>query len=132
MVNQDEKEKGLRAILNFGHTIGHAIEKCTQYNVFTHGEAVSIGMLGAFLISYKLQKIDEEYFNFARKLLDSYGFNFRIPKNISPDKILDALSYDKKVKDGKNRFVLPVEYAQVEIFDDIASDIIMDSIEELY
>ena len=132
VVKQDEKENGLRSILNFGHTIGHAIEKCTQYNIFTHGEAVSIGMRGAFCISYKLKKINDEYFNFANNILSSYGFNFKIPENISPDKIFEALSYDKKVKDGNIRFVLPVGYADVEIFDNIASDIIMESIKELY
>lgn len=132
VVEQDEKEKGLRVILNFGHTIGHAIEKCTNYNIFKHGEAVAIGMKAVFMISLALGKINEEYYNFATDLLKSYKFDFKIPKNISPEQIADALSYDKKVQNGCVRFVLPVGYAKVEIFNDISREIIENTLKELY
>ena len=132
VVNQDEKENGLRAILNFGHTIGHAIEKCTNYNMFTHGEAVAIGMKAAFLLSLKLQKISNDYFDFAMKLLEAYGLNFVIPENIKSEKIYEALAYDKKVKQGHIRFVLPIEYAAVEIFTDIEKELVLEVINELY
>ncbi|MCQ2957450.1 MAG: 3-dehydroquinate synthase [Candidatus Gastranaerophilales bacterium] len=133
VVNQDEKEKGLRAILNFGHTIGHSIEKCTNYNTFTHGEAVAMGMKGALLISLKLNKIDKNYFDFATGLLNSFGLlNYKIPQNVSIENLLDSLKFDKKVKNGNVRFVLPVGYCEVEIFDDVSKDIIEDVLKELY
>ena len=132
VVNQDEKEKGLRAILNFGHTIAHAIEKVTQYSIFTHGEAVAIGMRAIFKISLKLGKISSEYYDFANNLLDVYGFDYKVPNVVSPQSLLEALSYDKKVQNGKVRFVLPVEYGKVEVLDDISSELILDVIKELY
>ena len=132
VVKQDEKENGLRAILNFGHTIGHAIEKCTDYKVFTHGEAVAIGMKGAFLLSLKLNKIQQDYFEFAKKLLELYSLDYKIPSNIEPDNIFKALFYDKKVKNGSLRFVLPVDYASVGVFSDVSPEIITEVIKELY
>ncbi|MDD3594151.1 MAG: 3-dehydroquinate synthase [Candidatus Gastranaerophilales bacterium] len=131
VVNKDEKENGLRAVLNFGHTIAHSIEKCTNYNIFNHGEAVAIGIRGAFAISKKLNKIDDEYYNFAMNLLDSYGLKYTIPKNIAANKLIDALSYDKKIQNGKVRFVLPVAYGDVEIFDDIERILIEEILNEL-
>lgn len=132
VVAQDEKEKGLRAILNFGHTIGHAIEKVTNYYVYTHGEAIAMGMKAVFLISKSLKKIDDMYFDFGIKLLDAYGLNFKLSKDIKESDILNALIYDKKVHNGKVRFVLPVAYAEVGIFDDINQDVIESALKELY
>ncbi len=132
VVNQDETEKGLRMILNFGHTIGHAIEKVTNYKLFTHGEAVAIGIKGAFLISTKLGKVSSEYFNFAQELLNAYGLNFKLPKEIQITGITNALLYDKKVQNGKVKFVLPVGYGSVEILDNIDSEIVSEVIKELY
>ena len=132
VVNQDEKEMGLRAILNFGHTIGHAVEKTTNYALFTHGEAVAIGMRAAFLLALKLNKISVEYFDFAQKLLKSYDLDFKLPKDIPAEKILEALIYDKKVKNGQVRFVLPVDYATVEICSNIDETIVLAVIKELY
>ncbi|MCR4881924.1 MAG: 3-dehydroquinate synthase [bacterium] len=132
VVEQDEKEKGLRSVLNFGHTIGHAIEKCTQYKVFTHGEAVAIGMKAVFMIALNLGKINTEYYDFAVDLLKSYELDFKIPKEVTVAQLADALSFDKKVKDGKVRFVLPVGYAKAEIFDDIDLQVIEGTLKELY
>ena len=132
VVAKDEKENGIRAILNFGHTIGHAIEKATEYNFFTHGEAISIGMKGAFLISLKLKKISKDYFDFAQSILDRYNFVQKISENVQAENIFQAISYDKKIKNGKLRFVLPVDYAQVKLFENIESELIFNVIKELY
>ena len=132
VVEQDEKEKGLRTILNFGHTIGHAIEKCTQYKIFTHGEAVAIGMKAVFMLALRLGKIHEEYYNFAFDLLKSFELDFKIPQNISVQQIFDALIYDKKVKNGIVRFVLPVAYAEVEMIENVDEDLVKDVLKELY
>jgi len=132
VVNQDEKEKGLRAILNFGHTIGHSIEKVTNYSVYTHGEAIAIGMKGIFLIARRMNKIDDTYLNFALNLLASFGLSFKINSDINSDDIFKSLYYDKKVKNGKLRFVVPTAYASVEVLDNVDDDIIADTIKELY
>lgn len=132
VVEQDEKEKGLRAILNFGHTIGHAIEKCTNYNQFTHGEAVVMGMKAVFIMALAMGKINEEYYKFSLDLLKSYKLDFKIPQNISTEQIMDALLYDKKVQNGAVRFVIPVGYAKVEIFNNVNKNVIENALKELY
>lgn len=132
VVNQDEKEKGLRVILNFGHTLAHSIEKTTNFSHFTHGEAVAIGIRGAFLIAKKTNKINKDYFEYAINLLDKYKLNYKIPSNIKQEMILDNLIYDKKVQNGQIRFVLPTGYGIVEIFNNIESTIILQTINELY
>lgn len=124
VVNQDEKETGLRAILNFGHTVGHAIEKCTQYKSFTHGEAVAMGMVGVLEISKSRGLIDEKYYTQGLKLLCDYGLNYKLPENLTHEQLADAMTLDKKVINGKIRFVLPVGYGKVEIFNDVDFDTI--------
>lgn len=119
VVNQDEKEAGLRAVLNFGHTIGHAIEKCSNYENFSHGNAVAIGMKGVFFIAHKKNLIHEIYLQSSLNLIDMYGLDYKIPKNIKQDELVKAMLVDKKVLAGKTRFVLPVDTAKVEIFSDI-------------
>lgn len=132
VVNQDEKEKGLRAILNLGHTIGHAIERCTNYNAFTHGEAVAMGLKGALILSKKLNLIDQNYLKSSLDLINTYDLEYRIPQNTSPQDIFDAMMHDKKVDSGKKRLILPTEEANVKIFDDIEDSLILSVIEELY
>jgi 3-dehydroquinate synthase len=132
VVSKDEKESGLRAILNLGHTIGHAIEKCTHYEIFTHGEAIAMGLKAVFFISKDSKLINEIYFNEALDLLKIYELDYKIPKNILIDDIIKSLSNDKKVLNGKVRFVLPTGRAQVEIFENIDEKIVEKAIRELY
>lgn len=132
VVYQDEKETGLRAILNLGHTIGHAIEKSTNYEQFTHGEAVAIGLKGAFLLSRNLEKIDENYLQSALELIKNYDLEYKIPRNITIDSILQSMAYDKKVIASKKRFVLPVKKAGVEIFNNIKDEEICSILSLLY
>ena len=129
VVTQDEHELGLRAILNLGHTIGHAIEKITSYKKFTHGEAVALGIVGAFELSFAKSLIEAEYFEEAKKLLKLYEIvpNF----NINAQKIAKATTYDKKVKDSKVRFVLPCSHAEVEIFDNVTEKEIVMAIKKI-
>lgn len=132
VVNQDEKEAGLRAVLNLGHTIGHAIEKCSNYENMTHGQAIAIGMKGAFYIAEKKELINSEYLNSSLNLLENYGLNYKISKNITIPDLLDAMLLDKKVLSSKVRFVLPVGKAKVDIFSDIKKEIIISALERLY
>jgi 3-dehydroquinate synthase len=132
VVNQDEKEAGLRAILNFGHTIGHSIEKCSGYKNYSHGQAVAIGMRGAFYIAKEKDLITEEYFNLSLNLINNYGLGYKISNNIMIKDLMEAMLVDKKVLAGKIRFILPVNCAEVSIFSDIDNEIIYRALEKLY
>lgn len=129
VVSQDEKESGLRVILNLGHTIGHAIEKITNYKKYTHGEAVVLGMLGAFQIAFDKKFIDENYLKEAVDLISQYEI---IPKsNLDSKKIAKATIYDKKVVDSKVRFILPVSPYEVDICDTVTQDEIIKAINKI-
>lgn len=104
VVELDEKEAGLRAILNFGHTIGHAIESATNYKTYLHGEAISIGMVCAAKISKELDLLNEMWTRRIEKILTRAGLPTKHSLDI--DKIVKKLAFDKKVSEGKVRFVL--------------------------
>ena len=114
VVTHDEKEAGLRAILNFGHTFGHAIERMAGYGHYTHGEAVAIGMRMALHLSSALHP------GLNRKRGDAIVKNipiFNTRPALSPDALIDAMITDKKTLAGKLRFVLldTIGHAYVEI-----------------
>ena len=113
VVAKDEKEQGLRKILNFGHTLGHAIEKVTNYKKYTHGEAVAIGMNFAIALACKKGLISEEYKNQSFELIKKYNLIGKTPK-FNQKKLVDAMYSDKKVEDGKIKFILPTQKASVE------------------
>jgi 3-dehydroquinate synthase len=106
IVSQDEKEGDLRRILNFGHTLGHAIETATGYKRFLHGEAVAWGMLAATRLAVEEKTLSESEAGRIASLISSYG---PVPSlgRIPMDQIERALGIDKKVRDGKLHFVLP-------------------------
>ena len=118
IVSMDEQEKGIRAILNYGHSFGHVIENLCGYGEFLHGEAISIGMRIAGDIASEKGLWTKEESKRQNNLLLNYGLPIEIPK-IEKSKILKILMGDKKVKDGKMRFVLPTRIGNVGIFDDI-------------
>lgn len=120
VVNQDEQEKGLRAILNFGHTYAHAIEKVTNYTHFTHGEAVAIGMRFALDLAKIRNSITNDYYNAAIALLAKYALTYMLPATITNEDLMNAMMFDKKVIDNKIRFVLPVEKGKVIITSDVS------------
>ncbi len=106
VVEQDEQEGGLRAILNFGHTLGHALEGVTQYRMFTHGEAVALGMAGAALIGEEMGVTRPGDTQELMRTLQVFGFETRLPPMLSVSGILGLLSLDKKSVGGEARFVL--------------------------
>lgn len=109
VVNKDEKETGLRRVLNFGHTLGHALESITGFKKFSHGEAVVYGMFFAIYLAYKTDLINYSYYRLSTELLESYGFkNIKI-KKYNADKIIEAMKHDKKASTDKILFVLPCE-----------------------
>lgn len=106
VVEQDERESGLRAILNLGHTFGHAIETVMGYGKWLHGEAVAAGMVMAIDLSIREGRIDEEVRQRGVALLQQAGLPVIPPKDISVEQYLKAMSIDKKAVDGQIKLVL--------------------------
>jgi 3-dehydroquinate synthase len=128
VVGQDEKEAGLRAILNYGHTIGHAVESLTNYEQFVHGEAVAIGMVAAANIAAQMNLWTQAEVDRQNVLIAKAGLPTQIPPELEIDSILESLQSDKKVKAGKVRFILPTEIGKVIISDRVTPEIIDRSI----
>jgi 3-dehydroquinate synthase len=119
VVAGDEREEtGLRSVLNYGHTFCHAIESVTGYDPFLHGEAVSIGMLCASRLAERLGRVDRRFTERQQKLLAALGLPVTLPK-LNHQKLLDAMSRDKKVEHGRLRFVLPTKMGHVELVGDV-------------
>ncbi len=105
VVSKDERERGLRAILNYGHTVGHAIEAITDYRRYRHGEAVLLGMIVAARIAFQMKLLAEEEMNRQNRLLKKLGFS-PSPPDIPIRAIMEKIESDKKVRGGRLRFVL--------------------------
>ena len=122
VVGIDEKESGLRAILNYGHTFGHAIEKLTGYNMFSHGIAVSLGMRVAARAAVMLGMMDAAAESRQNALLDALGF----PKTFNADteKAWEAMAVDKKAEKGTRVYILPTRIGAVEKVTNIEKDIV--------
>ena len=107
VVSQDEYEQtGLRATLNYGHTIGHAIENVTEYTI-NHGEAVALGMSAAGQIAVKLQLWTQQEAQRQDKVISKAALTIELPPAIDLEQIIKTLKSDKKVKAGKGVFILP-------------------------
>ena len=106
IVAEDETEAGLRRVLNFGHTIGHAIEKVTGYRRFLHGEAVALGMVAAAKVSERLGACEPTDVERLESLIEGYGLPSRIPSGVDASEIASAIGFDKKVAGSKVRFIL--------------------------
>jgi 3-dehydroquinate synthase len=124
VVSKDEKESGLRAILNYGHTIGHAVESLTGYKLVTHGEAVAIGMVAAGQIAVQLQQWKPADAERQDALIQKAGLPTQLPSGIDIEAIVDALQTDKKVQAGKVRFVLPTQVGNAIVTDQVPADVI--------
>lgn len=129
IVEQDRKDKGIRTLLNFGHTVGHALEKATRYSL-KHGEAVALGILCEAFISLKSGVLSEKPFQYIQKV-----FTPLVPSpKISIDQILTAMQWDKKSSQGKARFVMIEDIGSPCTFDGqycapVDKQILMESLE---
>lgn len=132
VVSQDETEVGLRAILNYGHTIGHAIESLTNYQTFVHGEAVALGMIAAGEIAIQMGYWKETSGNRQNDLILKAGLPTKVSAEITVKDILETIKNDKKVKSGKVRFILPTKIGEVKITDKVSSDVIKEAIVQLF
>lgn len=130
VVKEDEREGGLRMILNFGHTVGHTLESLTQYKTFNHGEAVAVGMVAAAKIANRTTNFSLESVNRLVELLEKLGLPTKV-NGLPIKKVLKALEVDKKVLAGKLKFVLPEKIGKVVIKDDLSLAEIKKALKEI-
>jgi len=123
VVMSDEKESDLRRVLNFGHTVGHALEAAARYQRIKHGEAVGYGMVAAARIGRALEKINDREVRRIENAIASIG---RLPAldGVSSKDVLGALHHDKKVRNGAIHFVLPRAIGNVEITPEVPFEIV--------
>ncbi|MHC1683109.1 MAG: 3-dehydroquinate synthase [Clostridiaceae bacterium] len=113
VVKNDEKDKGERAVLNLGHTIGHAVEAASNFTL-SHGESISIGTIAAFKIAYYLNMIKYEDLDIVTSAFKSVGLPVSI-NGLNKETVFKNLFYDKKIRDNKLVFILPVKIGKVKI-----------------
>jgi 3-dehydroquinate synthase len=118
VVSKDEKESGLREILNFGHTFAHALESTTKYQRFQHGEAVAWGMMAAALLAHEAKVCGAEYVSRIVALVRQIG-PFPAWPNLQANTLIDAMRSDKKTLHGKLRFVLSPRLGKAGTYDDV-------------
>ena len=131
IVAEDEKEAGLRMNLNFGHTIGHALEAEMGYKKISHGEAVLLGMLAESRMALSLKMLNKEDFLRIEGLIAKFNLSDEL-KNIDLERLLEFISSDKKAASGKIRFVLPRKIGEVEIVKYIESSLIKSAMKYVF
>ncbi len=132
IVAKDERDQiGERAILNFGHTVGHGIERAGRYRKFLHGEAVSLGIVAACAISIKKAELPPDQRDAVIDLLQRFGLPTRLPTNFPREEIFDALKFDKKFKGGKIRFVVMPRVGSARVATNVTMADIREAIAEL-
>jgi len=129
VVNADERESGERRILNFGHTIGHALESATRYKHFLHGEAVGWGMVAAALIGKAMNIIDPGTARRIISLVLAYGCLPTVDAN--GRRILKLLQTDKKTLGGVPHFILPTEIGKVEVVNTVPGSAVVEAVGEI-
>ena len=131
VVSQDERETlGIRIMLNYGHTIGHALESSTEYGQFFHGEGVSVGMMGAASMAQEMGLHSRELVERQRHLLE----RFNLPtaaKGVNVDDILKGMSLDKKVQGGSKRWVMLEEVGRSVVRTDVPEELVEKTVREL-
>ncbi len=129
VVAQDEKEHGIRAALNYGHTFGHVIENETKYVEFLHGEAVAIGMVMANDTSVKMGLMTQEEASSVKELLQKYKLPIKY-KVQNPNDFYETFFLDKKSSDAKITFIIPVGIGDVKITDSVDKDLVISVLNE--
>jgi 3-dehydroquinate synthetase len=131
VVSRDPKETGVRMVLNYGHTIGHALEAATAYGELLHGEAVAIGMMGAAEISHRMGLLDRAVVSRQRALLERFGLPVSAPASIDVERVLAAMSLDKKVSGKAIRWILLRGVGQTVVRNDVPLAMVRDVVEGL-
>ncbi len=132
VVEEDERETtGTRALLNFGHTIGHGIEAAGGYGRFLHGEAISLGLVAATRLSMEIAELSPTEGDRLIECLRTYGLPTSLPDDVSEEVVLEALSRDKKFEDGQIRFVLLRKLGEAFVSRDVTSSHLQSAISSL-
>ena len=132
IVAKDERDRtGQRALLNFGHTVGHAIERAGNYRKFLHGEAVSLGIVAACTISLKRAGLPADQRAAIVDLLARFALPTRLPPKFPRKKIVDAVKFDKKFEGGQVRFVVTPRIGAAHVADDVTINDIRQAVEQL-
>ena len=134
VVENDPLEKGLRAILNFGHTIGHAVEKLMNFDLL-HGECVALGMISAGRMAVERGLVSESELEDMKKILTEYKLFNKISLSavdFSIEDVLKATKSDKKMQGGKIKFILTKEVGKAEIYTDITNEEMIAGIKEIF
>ncbi|MGN6545465.1 MAG: 3-dehydroquinate synthase family protein [Aureliella sp.] len=116
-------------MLNYGHTFAHALESASGYGTFLHGEAVSVGMHLAALCAQRLGRVDSEFVERQRTLLE----NLQLPihfKGLDPEQLWELMQHDKKVQHGTLRFILPDRLGHVELVADVPRQLVLEVLAE--
>lgn len=129
VVEQDERDEGLRAILNFGHTVGHALEAITRYRVYRHGEAISIGMVSAAMIGEEIGLTDPADTAAIKAAFRAVGLPTALDPQIAPGGLLRLMAWDKKAVKGVARFVLMEKIGRVTPGHDVPPDVVLRALE---
>jgi len=130
VVAADEREGGLRAILNYGHTLGHVVEALCGYGTYLHGEAVGIGMVAAGELALAMGLWSAQDQARQRALIAAAGLPVAWP-DLDPQAVLECLQGDKKVRDGQVRFVLPTGIGRVEIRNDVSPSTVIEALQRI-
>lgn len=131
VVQEDERDGGLRNILNFGHTVGHGVESASEFGL-SHGESVAIGMLAACRIACDMGICEWETLERVEGLLSRVGLPLCVPSGVDFNEVLEAMRRDKKVSKGKLRFVLPLHIGEVVIRNDVPAELVIKAVRGCY
>jgi 3-dehydroquinate synthase len=129
IVSQDEKDLGLRNILNYGHTVGHAIETVSEFS-WKHGQAVAAGMVAAALISYRMGILPGSDTKSIISLIEKAGLPVKI-KGLDIAAILQAIQHDKKKISGRTRFILAKGVGEVVMNDEVSPALLEQVLKDL-
>ena len=131
-MEQDEREEsGLRMVLNYGHTVGHALESLGGYQTWRHGEAVAVGMAVAARLAHRLGLVERHTAERQIALLEALELPTRFAAP-APRAVWDALARDKKARDGRVPFVLLKALGRAEVCFDVRSDVALEVLEEFH
>jgi 3-dehydroquinate synthase len=125
VVEADERESGLREALNYGHTVGHALEAAAGFSRYLHGQAVAIGIVAAAHLARRLGLADEETVARQVRLLRALGLPVRF-REPPPEAIVEAIARDKKARDGRVPFVLAPRLGETRLVFDVPQDLVLD------
>ena len=131
VVSQDERETlGIRILLNYGHTIGHALEASTEYGRFLHGEGVSVGMMGAARMAAEMGLMSPSIVDRQQRLLERFSLPISAP-GVPAEDVLTAMSLDKKVQSGTNRWVMLEDVGRSVVRQDVPWELVERTVRDL-